>query len=559
METLKRLPLATLATVAVAVAVPQLAAADLPALGAATPAPRQICEALIGDFTFENTMLSEARLVAAAEGDPEYCLVTGEMNDRVGPIDGKDYGAIFEMRLPTDWNGRFLYQANGGVDGFVAPAIGRVGRPAETGLQKGFVVISSDAGHPTRSASFGVDPQARLDYGYQAVGYLTPMAKALIAAAYGKGPDRSYIGGGSNGGRHAMVASARYSDQFDGFLALYPGFRLPKSAVHQVWSVQQWATIATEHAMPTDPDTGLATAVTGAERAVIADAILRQCDGLDGLEDGMVLNTLACQETFNILRHVPVCEGARDGTCLSNAQVAVVARTFAGGVTPDGRDIYSDWYFDPGLASQNWADWKFKYSTDNRRTAVAMSNIFMTPPQPVGTDPESTYAFSATQDVDAAMDAIFSSDDTYTESSWEFMTPPDPTHLDAIRDRGAKLLVIHGVSDPIFSARDTVTWFEELDARYGGHAEDFARVFLVPGMGHGTGGPSTESYDGLDALVRWVEQGEAPTSITATVGASNPDIPESWSKTRSRPLCLYPASAMYTGGDIETADSFACQ
>ncbi len=89
------------------------------------------------------------------------------------------------------------------------------GRILAKWLQKGFAVISSDAGHPTRSASFGVDPQARLDYGYQAVGYLTPMAKALIETAYGKGPDRSYIGGGSNGGRHAMVAAARYGDYYD--------------------------------------------------------------------------------------------------------------------------------------------------------------------------------------------------------------------------------------------------------------------------------------------------------------------------------------------------------
>lgn len=536
------------------------ATAELPQLGAATSAARQSCETLLSDFSFANTVLAEASVVAAAEGDPEYCLVTGEMNDRVGPIDGKDYGSIFEMRLPTDWNGRFLYQANGGVDGFVAPAAGRIGRPKQTGLQKGFAVISSDAGHPTRAASFGVDPQARLDYGYQAVGYLTPMAKALIEAAYGKGPDRSYIGGGSNGGRHAMVAAARYGDAYDGFLALYPGFRLPKAGVHQVWSVQQWDDIATEYAMPTDPDTGLATALTGAERAVIAEAIVKQCDALDGVEDGMVLNTLACQDSFSIVRHVPVCDGARDGTCLSNAQIAVVARVFAGGITPDGREIYSDWYFDPGIAAQNWADWKFKYSTDNRRTAVAMSNIFMTPPNPVKGDPESTYAFSSTQDVDAAMDAIFYNDDTYGESSWEFMTPPDPTNLDTLRDRGAKLLVVHGVSDPIFSAKDTATWFEELDAAYNDAAEEFARFFLVPGLTHGAGGPATEQYDALDALVAWVEGGAAPERIVANVrGGASKDVPAEWSPTRSRPLCLYPMHATYSSGDIESADSFTCQ
>ncbi|WP_400082002.1 tannase/feruloyl esterase family alpha/beta hydrolase [Yoonia sp. R78084] len=550
----------SLATLTASVVIASTASGDeLPTLGAASPSSLEVCETLAADFDFQNTVLTEVSRVAAAEGDPEYCLVTGEMNDRTGPIDGADYGSIFEMRLPTEWNGRFLYQANGGVDGNVADAVGRIGSPQETGLQKGFAVISSDAGHPTRSASFGVDPQARLDYGYQAVGYLTPMAKALIEAAYGRGPDRSYIGGSSNGGRHAMVAAARYGAQYDGFLALYPGVKLPRAALYQIWGAQQWDDVATEFATPTDPDTGLATALTGAERQVIADAMNGQCDALDGIEDGMILNTLACQDAFSPMRDIPVCEGNRDGTCLSVAQIDILQRVFAGGQTSDGRDIYSDWYFDSGIASQNWADWKFKYSTDNRRDAVALSYIFMTPPQPVQPDPESTYAFSTSQDIGAALDAIYASDETYTESAWEFMTPPDPTNLDTIRDRGAKLLVIHGVSDPVFSAKDTAAWFEELDAQYSGSAEELARFFLVPGMGHGTGGPSTSSYDGLDAIVAWVERGEAPDVIIAQPDARNADVPENWSATRSRPLCLYPASAFYTGGDIERAESFECR
>ena len=145
------------------------------------------------------------------------------------------------MRLPTDWSGRYLYQGNGGLDGNVATALGRAG--SESGLQLGFAVISSDAGHAgSMGPTFGIDPQARLDYGYQAVGTLTPMAKALIEAAYGKAPDRSYMTGGSNGGRHTMVGAARYADQYDGFLAVAPGFNLPQAAVAQLWGAQQWAT-----------------------------------------------------------------------------------------------------------------------------------------------------------------------------------------------------------------------------------------------------------------------------------------------------------------------------
>ena len=180
------------------------------------------CEELSSQFSFSQTLITEVSTVAAGimRGGPvsEHCLLTGQMNQRVSQVDGKSYAIGFEMRLPINWNGRFFYQANGGIDGAVRPAIGNMlGRGAlSTALEQGFAVISSDAGHQPPTPFFGVDPQARIDFGYNAVATLTPMAKALIAEAYGKSPDRSYIVGCSNGGRHAMVAATRFADQYDG-------------------------------------------------------------------------------------------------------------------------------------------------------------------------------------------------------------------------------------------------------------------------------------------------------------------------------------------------------
>src|SRR4029453_5487234 len=146
----------------------------------------------------------------------EHCLVRGRMQERVSTVDGKTYAIGFEMRLPVDWSGRYLYQANGGLDGNVVTAIGGVGG-GESGLQMGMAVISSDAGHAAnQNPTFGIDPQARLDYGYQAVGTLTPMAKALVEAAYGRAPDRSYMTGGSNGSRPTLGGGARYAREGEG-------------------------------------------------------------------------------------------------------------------------------------------------------------------------------------------------------------------------------------------------------------------------------------------------------------------------------------------------------
>ncbi|HKH08994.1 MAG TPA: tannase/feruloyl esterase family alpha/beta hydrolase [Agromyces sp.] len=532
-----------------AAAVPAVSTAPpvvIPQLSPAEPGSLEECESLI-EFEYGSTVITGAEIVAAGTLSGvdvgEHCLVRGHMNERVSDVDGQTYRIGFEMRLPADWSGRYLYQGNGGLDGNVVTALGNAG--SESGLQLGFAVISSDAGHPgSMGPTFGIDPQARLDYGYQAVGTLTPMAKALIEAAYGKSPDRSYMTGGSNGGRHTMVGAARYADQYDGFLAVAPGFNLPQAAVAQVWGAQQWATVATDVA-------DLNTSLTPAERQVIADAILARCDGLDRLEDGMVQDSERCQKAFSIDRDVPTCEADRDGTCLTAEQKAVVSDVFAGARTSDGGEIYSSFPFDPGLAQPNWAFWKFFASRSLDPGAIGF--IFGTPPDP------SIPASPLTVDIDAVAQSIYATSGIYTESGMEFMTPPDPTRLDTLRERGGKMIVVHGASDGVFSVDDTASWYDELDAKSHQTADQFVRYFEVPGMGHVRGGPATDQYEGLTALIDWVEYGSAPDRIEAWVNPANADVPASWSADLSRPLCPYPSVARYESGDPDSADSFVCR
>jgi hypothetical protein len=83
--------------------------------------------------------------------------VRGSAAPRTG-ADGKAYETRFELRLPTDWSGRFLYQGGGGNDGIVAPAVGRnTGSFPDTGLQRGFAVVTTDAGHQGATPGFDLD------------------------------------------------------------------------------------------------------------------------------------------------------------------------------------------------------------------------------------------------------------------------------------------------------------------------------------------------------------------------------------------------------------------
>jgi feruloyl esterase len=142
-------------------------------------------------LNIEGLVITGGKLAEADKQLPRHCILTGKINQRVG-VDGKSYAIEFEMRLPADWNGRLLHQVNGGNDGEVVPALGdkpefnSIG--GKSALARGFAVVSSDSGHSGRDpanamglaggAAFGLDPQARRDYGYAADLTVAPIAKA---------------------------------------------------------------------------------------------------------------------------------------------------------------------------------------------------------------------------------------------------------------------------------------------------------------------------------------------------------------------------------------------
>lgn len=535
----------------------------VPQLGVATGASLTSCTDLTTRAVFANTTFTAASAVAAGtlvnagNSVPAHCLLTGRMFDRVSTVDAQSYAIGFQMRLPNSWNGRFFYQANGGTDGSVVTAnAGFGGGPTTSPLAQGFAVISSDAGHTAaQNPTFGIDPQARLDYGYQAVAKLTPMAKAVIQTAYGKGPDRSYFGGCSNGGRHTLVASARYADQYDGFISGDPGWRLPLAATANIAGYQTYLSLAST---PGNASTGFTTA----ERQLVSNAVAAKCDALDGATDGLIQDTKACQAAFDLNLDVPTCPGARDGTCLSAAQKTGIAQLFSGATTSTGTKIYASWPYDSGLATNGWSFWKFTVPSILDSGAVGF--IWQVPPADPLTFNGPTFA--ATSSIDTLYANIQATNATYTENSLSFMTPPHPTDLSLLRSRGAKLMIYHGTSDPIFSSDDSVAFYEGLRASNGGDASDFARLYLIPGMNHCSGGPATDQFDMLTPLVNWVEHGQAPDSVLASArgasapGGTNADVPATWSPTRMRPLCSYPKVARYNGsGSLDLASSFTCQ
>ena len=501
------------------------------------------------------------------KGHPAHCLVIGQLNQRTG-IDGKPYAIGFEMRLPQGWNQRFLHQVNGGNDGVVKPALGDLGVMPQDALSRGFAVISSDSGHNAedpaslalglaRGNAFGLDPQARRDYGYSANGAVWPVAQALMEQHYGQKPKRNYMAGCSNGGRHGMVAASRYGDRYDGILAGAPGFNLPKAAVQHAWDIQSWKLV----------DADIRKAFSPAEMKLVADRVVARCDALDQLVDGMVGDLKRCQAVFKPAELQ--CSGAKTDSCLSAAQVQALVRSFAGPRNSQGKALYSDWSFDGGIGAAGWRTWKLESGIPpwDRNPIIAtmgagsLAYVFSTPPsRPAGT-PAALVDYLARFDFDRDAPRIFATDASFKESAMDLMSPPDAANptLAAFAKRGGKMIIYHGSSDPVFSVNDSLAWAERLQHNLSPQAAGaVARVFPVPGMGHCQGGPATDQFDALGALVAWVEEGKAPDRIEARVNPANQELPARWTAQRSRPLCPWPQVARYAGGPVEAAASFRC-
>ena len=268
------------------------------------------------------------------------------------------------------------------------------------------------------------------------------MAKQVIRAAYGKAPDRSYIGGCSNGGRHALVAAARLADEYDGFLVGDPGTVLPRAAIANLAGGKTYAALASN---PADLSTGF----TLAERQLVSAAVLARCDALDGVRDGMVQDTQRlpggvqsrprrADVQRRARRHLPVGGaevGHRAGSSPARRRATAsrsmpASRTTPGSRLPTGR---------AGNSARRRRAMPAPWPTSGRcRRPIRRRST--------------ARAFVLASDVDALLAKVQVTDATYTESALSFMLPPHLADMSAVRKRGAKIVIFHGTSDPIFSS-----------------------------------------------------------------------------------------------------------
>jgi hypothetical protein len=449
---------------------------------------------------------------------PAFCHVEGVIGQRTG-VDGKPFGIGFALALPDQWNGRFLFQGGGGLNGSVALPLGSQAAGEMPALARGFAVVTTDSGHKGNvfDGSFFRDQQATLDFYYVAIGRVAQVAKEMVVSYYGRAAQHSYFAGCSTGGREAMIMSQRYPEYFDGIVSGDPAIRTGHSNLALAFMTAVFDEAAPKEASG-KPDPR--KVFSESDRKLIVNSVLQACDAKDGLKDGMIFNSRACEFDPATL----VCSGSKTDSCLTRTQADTLKKAFAGPKWLRGDAIYPGFPYDAGIAD-----------------TVGIPGLLNGPVIPVATGADFTH-FDAEREA-ALVEA--NSTAQLGDSTW--------TNLTSFAGHGGKLLFFHGLSDPWFSPLDTLGYYEKMAKDTGnGSVTSWSRIYLVPGMGHCQGGSATlDRFDMLSAVVDWVEKGLAPDRVVAT-GAAFPG--------RRRPLCAYPQHAEYVGyGDPNDASSFACK
>ncbi len=491
---------------------------------------------------------------------PDHCQVQGTLEARTG-TDGVAYATKFEVRLPLSWNGRFMFQGGSGTEGSLPSATGSAGN-AVPALAQGYVVMTQNGGHDnallTSGPAFALDAKAQADYGYHSVDVATQTAKALLVAFYGRNPDRSYAVGCSTGGKQGMNLSQMFPQHYDGIVAGDPIYNQGANTLSENNALQAIAAIVTKD---TAGKPRYYESFTSADYQLVSDAILGACDALDGTADGIVDNWQACK--FDPATYVSPtgqalqCTGAKTATCLTAAQVGALKRISIGPRTAAGAALANPFKADGSTVAGYMYDGGFMTANSGIPSrdigtvtaqpgnigfaAVQIPYMWMSPPVP-SFDP-----------------LLLNYDSDMLRMSLNSVMVSNSPDLSAFKARNGKIIYYHGQSDPGPPVLHTVGYYERLMAANGGLAatQVFARLFLVPGMGHCSGGPAPDQFDPLSAIVNWVEKGTAPDSIAAS-GSNFALAP----KTRSRPLCPYPQYAKYigpAGGDLGAAANYACR
>ena len=484
---------------------------------------------------------------------PEYCRVTG----RIAPVDPAAPPINFHVNLPTSWNRKLAQMGGSGQNGVIPVALttgmhwGPESIPphAPYALSRGFVVYGSDSGHQNAgrgaagaapSSDWTTNDEAFANFAYAQMKKTHDVAVALVGRFYAEPIRHSYYLGASQGGREALIVVQRFPQDYDGVFAQVPANTYVHLSIGEPLARAKMQ--AGDGWIPP------------AKVAVIGKEVLRQCDALDGLADGLVSNYKACDRRFdpsiatNPLAAVR-CDGGADtgDSCLSDAQIRAANAVHGSMSYPfalaDGWTTYSGW----PTGSESAMNWK---ALQARPTAASNFGVLRSR---IVRDPTANLL-----DVDLAKHA------KELRQLSDLIDAGNPD-LSAFRKRGGRLILKVNTTDYTVNPRWVMDYYEKVRQTMGARAvEEFVRFYVAIGLFHNRNvgrNPITDALvpgyvDFIAMLDDWVEHGKAPAD---TQVLSDMELVPPFTVNATFPMCAYPMYPRYQGkGDPKLAASYSC-
>lgn len=475
-------------------------------------------------------------ITVAPETSPAaHCKVIGLIGSEIN----------FELLLPEKWNGKFVFGGGGGFAG----GITNWAQDSLGALQKGYATVGTDTGHQAQAqdASWALNNLERLEnFGHQAVHRTTVNSKVLIEAFYSQDISRNYFAGCSRGGGQALMEAQRYPDDFEGIVAMAPAFNW----THELGA--RW--IRNAQLMYPDPTQIKTPVIDSKALKLISDAVMNQCDELDGIKDGIINDPRQCDFDVSSL----VCANSASSNCLSEEQVNVANTIYSdfevGGQVIHGTPLGAELPGTP-IGWELWHTGGYKEGEVLEFHEGAASDKYPAPVSPNGAWAFATGIFKYFLYNDANWNYADYDFKDFSEKAARvaYTLNADNPDLSAFRARGGKLIMDNGWMDGSMSAYNTIEYYDSVIA-HDATAQKDVRLFLRPGVAHCVFGPGPDVTDYLTAIDEWVESGNAPEQLpTQFRGPDFQPIDE------GRILCAHPKVAKYDGkGNTRDAASFTC-
>jgi len=394
-----------------------------------------------------------------------------------------------------------------------------------------FASVGSDNGHDGSSSNgsaFLGHPEVINDFAFRAIHVEAVLGKEIVKAYYGKSQSKSYYLGCSTGGRQAMQSALKFPDDFDGLVGGSPAVDFN----HLNGAQAMFGRFVGA------PDPGNSPSFIPATLwPVISQEILNQCDGLDGVLDGIITDPDLCK--FRPEALLCNAQTANQSSCITSAQVEALRNIYQPIFGTRGQLLYPG--YDPRAESAG----QFVNMFSGQIFSIA-ANWFQFA---IFNDSNFSFENFGIEDIEFA--------DTINPggiATWD-------GHFEAFKNRGGKIITYHGRQDQLIPSDNSLRFYNLISSTLSLPSLDsFYRLFLIPGMDHCSGGPgawafgqggissnivNASSHNALLALVDWVEGNKAPDVMVGSVPGTSPNV--------ERTHCRYPARSVFDGKE------FVCQ